>query len=400
MSKRKKINKKKVAAVTIGFVVIISLCFYVTLSIFSMVSPEKEKTSPKKETSTNEDRVSFVAVGDNIIHENVFQYAKKQSSTDSYNFKPCYQNVKKYIQNKDLAYINQETIISGDQNKIQGYPTFNSPESLIDDLEDTGFQLVSTASNHSMDQGLNGLFYSCQIWRQHSNMLMSGIYDSQGDRDTIRVIEKNNIRFSFLSYTFGVNQYSNYNKISRQLKQYPYALAQFDEEQITNDITKAKELSDVVIVSAHWGVEGKSEVTDFQKKYAQLFADLNVDLVIGSHNHLLQPMETLEGTNGHETLVIYSLGNFLSTMKDVDNQLEGMVTLDFVRKENEIVIENVTYIPLINHFNDQIVTIYALKDYNDTLRSQHSILKDQNDILKTFKSNVKKIIPENVEIEM
>ena len=197
-----------------------------------------------------------------------------------------------------------------------------------------------------------------------------------------------------------MNQYSNYNKISRQLKQYPYALAQFDEEQITNDITKAKELSDVVIVSAHWGVEGKSEVTDFQKKYAQLFADLNVDLVIGSHNHLLQPMETLEGTNGHETLVIYSLGNFLSTMKDVDNQLEGMVTLDFVRKENEIVIENVTYIPLINHFNDQIVTIYALKDYNDTLRSQHSILKDQKDILKTFKSNVKKIIPENVEIEM
>ena len=78
MSKRKKINKKKVAAVTIGFVVIISLCFYITLSIFSMVSPEKEKTSPKKETSTNEDRVSFVAVGDNIIHENVFQYAKKQ----------------------------------------------------------------------------------------------------------------------------------------------------------------------------------------------------------------------------------------------------------------------------------------------------------------------------------
>ena len=400
MYKTKKINKKKIAAMIIGFIVIISLCFYITLSIFFMNSPKKEKTTIKKETQTNNERVSFVAVGDNIIHENVFQYAKKQSANGGYNFKPCYQNVKKYIQNKDLAYINQETIISGDQNKISGYPAFNSPESLIDDLEDIGFQLVSTASNHSMDQGINGLFSSCQIWRQHPHMLMSGIYDSQEDRNQIRVIEINNIRFSFLAYTFGVNQYSNYNKISHQLKQYPYALAQFDEEQISNDITKAKELSDVVIVSAHWGVEGKSQVTDFQKKYAQLFANLNVDLVIGTHNHLLQPMETLAGTDGHQTLVIYSLGNFLSTMKDVDNQLEGMVTLDFVRKEKKIIIENVTYIPLINHFNDQIVTIYALKDYNDTLRSQHSILKDQKDILNTFRSNVKIIIPKNIEIEM
>ena len=398
MSKRKKINKKKVAAVMIAFTLIISLCSYITISMISLFSSEEEISH--KEPEKKYDHISFVAVGDNIIHENVYQYAKTQSFDGNYNFKPCYQNIKKYIQNKDLAYINQETIIAGDQTKIQGYPTFNSPESLIDDLNDTGFNLVNCATNHSMDQGLKGLFNSCRIWRQHSDMIMSGIYDSQKDRDTMRIFKKNNMTLSFLTYTFGVNQYSNYQTISHQLEQYPYALAQFDDEQITEDITKAKEISDVVIVGAHWGVEGKEEVTDFQKHYAQLFAKLNVDLVIGSHNHMVQPIETLTGQNGHETLVIYSLGNFLSTMKGIDNQLEGMVTLDFVKKEKGVIIENVTYIPLINHYDKNCVTVYALKNYNETLRCQHSILKDQKKILKTFKNKVKEMISQNIEIEM
>lgn len=397
MTKQKKLNKKKLTCVTLITIAIICLCTYVTKTVISSLF----NTSNSNNSQQNDNQVSLVAVGDNIIHERVYNYAKKQAANDDdYNFKPCYQNIKKYISNSDLAFVNQETIIAGDNIKIQGYPTFNTPEALISDLEDTGFNLVSGASNHSMDHEAKGILNSCQIWRQYNNILFAGIYDSQEDHDHIRIIEKNNITFSFLAYTFGVNEYSNYKNVQSQLKHYPYILSQFDEKQIKEDVARAKSMSDVVIVSAHWGKEGQYEISDFQKKYAQFFADLGVDLVIGNHSHLIQPIEWIEGHDQHRTLVIYSLGNFLSTMNDVDNQLEGMVSLNFVKKENEIVIENVVYTPLVNHFNDDVVTVYRLKDYNQKLAEQHSILKDQKNIIQTFKNKVKSTISNDIKIEM
>ena len=187
---------------------------------------------------------------------------------------------------------------------------------------------------------------------------------------------------------------TNPQSIQRQLKTYPYILGQLDKEQIKEDVTKAKAESDVVIVAVHWGKEGHSEISDLQHEYANYFASLGVDVVIGNHPHLIQPIEKID-----HTLVVYSLGNFLSTMKDAYNQLEGMISFNFVKKENEISIENIQYIPLINHFNDDIVTIYPLKDYTDQLCNQHSILKDQNDIINEFKKYVKQVI-NNKDIEV
>lgn len=388
----KKINKKKVFFVSIISLISICLIFYFIFTYFS--NPIQPRIVHKKHKNTSYPTVSFVAVGDNIIHENVYQYAYKQGNNEMYNFKPCYQNIKEYISNHDLAYVNQETLIAGDQYGIRGYPNFNSPEALINDLEDTGFNMVSSATNHSMDLEKDALIASSRIWKQHSNILFSGLYENQEDRQTTKVIEKNGIRFSFLAYTFGVNESTNYKSIQRQLKTYPYILGQLDKEQIKEDVTKAKAESDVVIVAVHWGKEGHSEISDLQHEYANYFASLGVDVVIGNHPHLIQPIEKID-----HTLVVYSLGNFLSTMKDAYNQLEGMISFNFVKKENEISIENIQYIPLINHFNDDIVTIYPLKDYTDQLCNQHSILKDQNDIINEFKKYVKQVI-NNKDIEV
>ena len=391
----KKINKKKIFFVSITFLITLCLLFYFIFSYYStLIQPRTIHKKNKKNTSYP--TVSFVAVGDNIIHENVYQYALKQGNDTTYNFKPCYQNIKKYISDHDLAYINQETLIAGDSYGIKGYPNFNSPESLINDLQDTGFNMVSSATNHSMDLGKNALISSAHIWKQHSDILFSGLYENQEDRQTIRVIEKNGIRFSLLAYTFGVNETTNYKSIQKQLKTYPYILGQLNKEQIKEDVNNAKAQSDVVIVAVHWGKEGHSELSDLQQEYTHYFADLGVDVVIGNHPHLIQPIEKI-----NHTLVIYSLGNFLSTMKDVYNQLEGMVCFDFVKKENEISIENIQYVPLVNHYNDNVVTIYSLKEYTSTLASQHSILKDQADIIKEFKNYVKQMISnDDIDIEM
>lgn len=387
----KKINKKKVFFVSMISLISLCLIFYFIFTYFS--NPVQPRVVHKKNKKSSYPTVSFVAVGDNIIHENVYQYAYKQGN-NTYNFKPCYQNIKKYISNHDLAYVNQETLIAGDQYGIRGYPNFNSPEALINDLEDTGFNMVSSATNHAMDLGKEALISSSKIWKQHPNTLFSGLYENQEDRQTIRVIEKNGIRFSFLAYTFGVNEGTNYKSIQRQLKASPYILGQLDKEQIKEDVTKAKAASDVVIVAVHWGKEGHSELSDLQHEYANYFASLGVDVVIGNHPHLIQPIEKID-----HTLVIYSLGNFLSTMKEVSNQLEGMISFNFVKKENEISIEDIQYIPLVNHFNNDVVTIYSLKDYTNQLASQHSILKDQNNVINYFKKYVKQVI-NNKDIEV
>lgn len=338
-------------------------------------------------------QVSFIAVGDNIIHEKVFKFAK---DGNTYNFKPCYQHVKKDISSHDLSYINQETLIAGDNYGIKGYPNFNSPETLINDLQDTGFNMVSGATNHSLDLGKDALLSSVKIWKQHPKILFSGLYENQEDRQTIRIIEKNGLRFSFFSYTFGINEGTNYKAIQKQLKTEPYLLGQLDKNQIKKDIKSAKKQSDVIIVATHWGKENDIALSSLQKEYAQYFADLGVDIVIGNHPHLIQPIEKIKNT-----LIIYSLGNFLSTMKGVYNQLEGMISFNFIKKKKKVIIDNITYIPLINHYNDDIVTIYPLQDYTQDLVSQHTILKNQPNIIQEFKTYIKQTITnDDIDIKM
>ncbi|WP_396326689.1 CapA family protein [Jeotgalibaca sp. MA1X17-3] len=186
-------------------------------------------------------------------------------------------------------------------------------------------------------------------------------------------MEKNGVTFSFLAYTYGTNGL---------LPDTDWRVAYFDEEKIRQDVARAKEISDVVIVSAHWGDEDTPVVNDFQKSYAQLFADLEVDVVIGTHPHHIQPIEWLTGENGNEMLVVYSLGNFLANALADINTLGGMITFDFVVDEEGTSVENIKFKPTISHFTEyktgmEIPTkdfkIYMLDEYTDELASEHGL---------------------------
>lgn len=393
----KKINKKKVsitiAALVVAIAAISLIINLLVLPLFnSNESKQTAKTPKKKDDQTS---VSLVAVGDNIIHERVFQYA---NNNGTYDFKPCYQHIKKYIQDADLAFINQETIIGGESLKITGYPAFNSPDQLAKNLIDTGFNMINGATNHSFDRDFDGVKKAAATWRQYQDIIYAGTYDSQQDRDTIRIIEKEGIKFALLSYTQTLNEYNSnpYNL----LKQTPYAVCLLeDKEAIQSDVAKAKELADVVIVSAHWGTENEAKVTKKQHEFAQIFADLGVDLVIGSHPHIIQPVEWLSGVNGSKTLVAYSLGNFLSTMETQETQLEGMLSLDFVKGKDDITIKNVCWRPLINHFGDDTVEVYPLSKYPDSKLATHFVLKNQVNVIQQFKAKTKDVIGDDITIK-
>src|SRR5699024_9682891 len=184
-------------------------------------------------------------------------------------------------------------------------------------------------------------------------------------------IEMKGVTFSFLAYTYGTNGIE---------PDVPYRLNYFDEDLVRQDVERAKEQSDMVIVSAHWGEEYALEPNDYQKHYAQLLADLGVDVVIGTHSHTIQPMEWLTGKDGNQTLVMYSLGNFIASTPNDESLLGGMVTFDIVKPE--LTIENVHFEPLVIQYEatdpDEILTrhnfsVNKLKNYSEEQAKQHGL---------------------------
>lgn len=340
-----------------------------------LVEKEKTQVEKKKETDTV---VSFVGVGDNLIHTSIYEEADKENGSmgdGKYSFEKMYAPMKTEFQKADLAFINQETILGGDELGLSGYPTFNTPSAIADDMEKVGFDLVNTATNHCLDKWEKGIQNSAKVWSSKKEMVTAGTYTSQEDRDQIRTIKRKGITFSFLAYTYGTNGV---------IADYDYSVAYFDDAKIINDVKKAKEVSDVVIVSAHWGTENDSTLNQHQQHYAQLFADLGVDVVVGTHPHVIQKLDWVKGVNGNHTLMIYSLGNFLSGMLNVDNVLGGMISFDFVKnhKDKNITIQNVEWIPIVTHYEGNASDImntrhnyrvYRLDQYSNQLAKKHAL---------------------------
>lgn len=357
--------------------------------------------NPKyKSKEFNDQSVSFLAVGDNIMHEQLIKEAQRD---DTYDFLPYYQHIKSYIQEADVSFVNQETILGGRHLGYSGYPLFNTPDEMATALHDIGFDIVNGSTNHAFDMNEKGVDHSLQVFQKFQEMKYIGLYHNQEEQKEIPVIEKNGIRIALLSY----NQYINYDK-----KPQSYRYHAFDKEKMMEDVNKAKKVSDVIVVSCHWGKEYDNEPNDFQKEYAQYLTDLGVDVIIGTHSHTLQSIEWLENQDGHRTLVAYSLGNFISGMLEEKTQLGGMLSFDFVKKQDQVNIENVTLTPLMNHYyakNQKNImetrygfTVYRLKDYTETLASQHGLNGYQNITISVekMKEKVKSIISSQIHLDM
>lgn len=323
----------------------------------------KTRNDMIEQTNRNKN-VSFIAVGDNLIHKGLINEAYDNGT---YNFTSYYENIKPYIEKYDLSFINQETILGGKEFGYSGYPLFNTPDEMADALSDTGFDIINGSNNHALDMGEKGVNHAIEVFKKYENMTYIGLKQTN-----IPVVEKNGIKIAFLAY----NESLNGNTKSASIKS-------FDKHEIENDVEEAKKISDCIIVSCHWGNEYDDDANDFQKEYAQFLADLGVDVIIGSHSHTLQSVEWVEGKDGHVTLVAYSLGNFLSGMMEEDTQLGGMLSFNIEKKDDNIMINDVLLTPLINHYqvkdkNNRMNTrygfqVYRLKDYTDELANQHGL---------------------------
>lgn len=334
--------------------------------------------------------VSLVAVGDNLIHNSVLKSGRINDST--YNFDRLFDVMRDDFQEADIAIINQETILGGDFRPYDGYPNFNSPNELGDAIVKSGFDVVLQASNHTLDVGTQGVLNCIEYWKMQDDITYLGINDSQEERETIRVIERNGIRIALLNYTYGLN--------GRILpKDKPYLVNLIDTTMIKSDLEKAEILADFTIVFPHWGVEYVYKPNKEQTSLAKMMVRYGADLIIGTHPHVLQPIEWIEASNGNKALCYYSLGNYTSGQKATPRVLGGMAKIELKRINDSVFINNAGVVPLITHYEwvngTSLHQTYKLSEYTERLEKRHSLnYYDSTFSVKTLKDLSEQIVKE------
>ena len=339
-------------------------------------TPTPSPTPTPEPTPTPAPRqVTLLAVGDDLVHGSTLNGGLQEDGT--YDFNGFYRHLTEEISAADIAIINQETILGGSEFAYSGYPTFNTPDAMGHAIVNAGFDVVLHATNHTMDKGAKGVENCLNFWETtYPEITVLGIYDSVEAQNTIPVVEKNGMRIAMLNYTYGLNGI----KIPEGKEHLVTLLAWNNRDYIRSQIRQAKELSDFVIVFPHWGTEYVYEPDKNQAAWTTIFAEEGVDLVIGTHPHVLEPVEWVERPDGGKMLVFYSLGNFISGQIEAPRLLGGMAEVTLTETpEGTIEITECSVIPVVTHYSEQVgdgtYSTYRLSEYTEELLQTHGIHK-------------------------
>ena len=317
--------------------------------------------------SSSED-ISICMVGDLLIHLPILDYAK----TEGYNFDFIFENMEKYIKEYDIKIINEEVLIAGTNFSIKGYPKFNSPLELADSVAKAGFNVILKSTNHVNDLGEEARLFDLNNWKKFPNIKVTGSYQNEEESQKITYFEIKGIKIALLNYCYGSNR----------LLRNSYTINKINYDKIKNDINKSKsEGADIIIVMPHWGKEYSLKTNKFQNKWSKIFFELGVDIVIGTHPHVIQPVEIIEDKDKNRKMYIfYSLGNFINSTSSRKKNvfwrfLGGMAHIIIGKVNNKPVIKNIKFIPLITHINpeNKKVTTFKVKDYSENMAKNNYV---------------------------
>ncbi|MDR3643653.1 MAG: CapA family protein, partial [Clostridia bacterium] len=330
----------------------------------SAASSSSAGSSASSTTQTGAARISMIAVGDNLIHDSVMKIAQ---TSNSYNFAPFYTHMESYIANADISFINQESMMAGAQFGYSGWPRFNAPQQLGYTVRSLGFNIVNLANNHALDRGADGVVDNAKFW-DGLGVAHIGTNENAQQQGTAAILNIKGIRVAFLGYT------SSTNGIPLPSGK-TWLVDMIDKTQMAADVKRAKQDADCVIVSLHWGNEFHHEYSTQQKQLAEYLASIGVDVIIGTHPHVIEPVEWITAANGHRMLVYYSLGNFISYQTKIDTMLGAMASFDIVKaSDGSVTIQNAKAMPLVTHYEGlNTLEIYPLSQYTNALAARHSI---------------------------
>lgn len=367
MAKRRKLKIKGLISILLflticTFILTFTIKYYQKNNLKEKNNYEENKeiiNDPIEDDKSKVYKLKMLATGDGLIHNTIFRtYA---TGNNTWDFSGALSEVKDIISNYDLAYYNQETVFGGTNLGISGYPRFNTPSEYGDAMLNAGFNVVSLASNHTLDKGEEGIINSYKYW-QTTNALYHGIADSRVSHDnSIMIKEKNNITYTLLSYT----EMTNGLPVP---KGKDYLVNVYDPEKVKEDIESVRDKVDLLIVAMHWGVEYQDKPNAKQQEIASYLASLGVDIIIGNHPHVLQPVTFID-----DTLVFYSLGNFISNQYgtgDFSKLISVLATFDITKT----VDNDKTDITIDNLGGEMIFTSYTGDPIKTATHSDHKVI--------------------------
>ncbi len=412
MAKLRKKAKKSIFLILV-LVVVLSCAVGLINFLTSNANPITEQLKPNNKEPENPIKTytaSLIATGDGLIHSPLYN-AAYDSKTGTYDFSDMLTFTKDKIKDYDIKYYNQETVFD-DTSSPKSYPIFNTPSAFGQNMLDIGFNLVSLATNHSMDMGANGAKRSALWWEGKKDILATGMATSEENRNNFKIMNANGITYTMLSYTYGTNGLG-LSSIAKEpyivnLYKVPNESTMSDEykEKIKQDIAAVRDKVDVLIVAMHWGTEYNQEATAEQRQTAKFLADNGVDIILGTHSHCIEPWEMID-----DTVVFYSFGNFISNQMGAESAKVRKVgtvgmfatlnitkTVDTEKNTTEIKIDNIGA-----DLN------YSYKFYNQTKgkydylvipfsKMESKYLSNYENVYEEF-SNVLKKYDSNINIE-
>ena len=310
-----------------------------------------------------------------------------------------FQDVKRYFEGYDFVIGNLELTFGGPDREYASFPCFNTPDSFLDAVKDAGFNLLTTANNHSMDTGETGLKRTISQLDAY-DIDHAGTYASQEARDTIYTKEVNGINFAFVSATYGTNGIPVPEDY----------LVNHIDDTLMADITKAQELADVVVVLPHMGNEYETVPNDIFVEWADSMFAAGADIVLASHPHVLQRMEYRQVDHGdgvHDGFIIYSLGNFISSQTTPPRNASIVLHLTVEQvADNPAEVKEVSFVPIWTQFrnaNDQnhfvVRSVYEMLTLPESERYQVVRPKDYERLKEIHEETACFLLDKNIPLE-
>lgn len=319
--------------------------------------------------------LSFIFAGDVMQHGPQITAARNEK-TDSYDYDASFQFVKPIIESKDIAIANLEVTHAG--KPYAGYPQFSAPDELSAALQTAGFDVFITANNHSCDGGSKGVIRTLDVL-DDLKIKHTGTFRSKAERDANYplILNEKGMKVAILNYTYGTNGLSVAP---------PLIINYIDSAVIRKDVKRAKELkADYIICTMHWGNEYESQPSSYQKKWEKFCYELGVDMIIGSHPHVVQPLET-KVIGGENKLTVWSLGNYVSNQKDRYKNGGLMVAATLEKKQDKVELTNVEHSFHYVHIKQErgVKYYYMLPDFNYNNYRSDFLPKEDLDKMKEF----------------
>ncbi|GAB3058622.1 CapA family protein [Virgibacillus ainsalahensis] len=340
-------------------------------------------------------KIKLTATGDVLLHSRIYNMCKSEKG--GYDFTKKMMPAKKLLESGDISVVNLESLVAGEEMGLTSFPKFNNPVELAENLKSFSTDLVTNSNNHTMDLGEEGALKSIENIEK-AGLMYVGSHKSKNDQKEFRIIEKNDIKCAFLSYTavtLGNNPPKNKGYLLNRIIQ-----GQTKEVRREIERVKKEHKPDVIIVSMHFGREYPLLPVASQREVANSISDAGADIIIGHHPHVLQPAEWITNSRGKKTFVIYSLGNFYSGQKGLYRQIGGAISLDIVKKSDksaDIKVEkpvlDLTFVDANKEAGYQMHHLLKYIEKNPYIKTEHGEF-DSLEVYSELSSRFKSWMPE------